>query len=400
MSSDIKLQSLSNSSVYLSEPSESIKKNYRNETIWNVYTAFDTNKNDKLEKEEVKNFNNFILEFAGADKILDNKELKKAASSLGVTDKDLSKAISLTGSDIIADNLITALAPRVFGSADTENVTFLLSKINKDNVSEVWKYYQTSVDNRNSVFGVLIKDTSLAKDILDNYSFKDATPILKNIVTSMYKAAKENNIDVTILVQDYNKALKSGDKKGMDAAIREMGERLNYTTRMRDRIDQHIAMMGDNPKMNDYNLNNAKSIASTKGLQATTDIVGDGVLGNTESKAMTKEGQIVLDALNKLLSDPRTKEKISACFKKEKDCFNVYFPNANAHHSSTEYGLMTENYIAETVVGDGDISMLAAAILRMAELRGDELTNTDQAQEYIYNLFNPELFGTMRLFKK
>ena len=61
---------------------------------------------------------------------------------------------------------------------------------------------------------------------------------------------------------------------------------------------------------------------------------------------------------------------------------------------------MTENYIAETVVGDGDISMLTAAILRMAELRGDELTNTDQAQEYIYNLFNPELFGTMRLFKK
>ncbi len=399
MASEIKFQS-ANTNLYLNKPFESINKNYRNENIWNVYASFDKNNNESLENSEVESFNNFVLKYAGSDGVLDKQELKQAASALKVSEGEFSKAASLLSSDVIADNLAKAFLPRVFGKANTEETTLLLSKINKNNVSEVWKYYQNAIDNRNSILGFLIKDTSLTKDILDNYSFSEASKILKPIVTSMYEAAKSKNIDVRILVQDYNKALKNQDTKAMDAAIREMGERLNFSTRMSDNIDRHLKLMGDDPKMNKKNLARAQEIAKQQNAVVSSDIVGDGVLGNTESKALTKEGQIVLDALNKLFEDPRTKEKISACFKKERDCFNVYFPNLNAHNSSTEYGLMTENYISETVVGDGDMSMLITAILRIAELRGDELTNTEQAQEYIYNLFNPELFGATRLFKK
>lgn len=399
MSNKIKFQT--NNSVYQNnKPYNSVAQNYRNSTVWSVYAKFDTNGNEKLEANEVEKFNSFIQTTAGNDGIIDSEELKKAAGSLGVSVGDLQKAASLLSSDVIADNLIENFAPRVFGSADKENGAKLIRKIDKNNVSEIWSQYQSLVDKRNSKFGILLKDTSLAKDILDNYSFSESAKLLKQIVEAMYSSAREQNIEIKTLVQDYNTALKNQDKKGMDAAIREMGARLNYAVRMDDRINEHLAKMGDNPKMNNKNLSKAKEIAAQYSASVTEDIVGNGKLGDTPSKAVTNEGKVILDALNVLLANTRTREKIQACMKKDKDCFNVYFPNANVCHSSTEYGLITENYIQNGVVGDGDMTLLVAAIMRRAELENVTLRNSNEAQKYIYELFNPELFGFTRLFKK
>lgn len=394
-SMNIKLQDSSN--VFLNKTNEKIDKNYRNEPIWHVLKNFDTNQNEKLETIEINDFIKTILKFAGEDKVLNNDEVKQLAVSMDVSEQDLKKAITLLSSDILADNLISTFNVAMMKKVDTKKAEELLAQIDKNNVSEVWDYYQSMIDNKNSFLGFLVRDTSLANDILENYSYKDAAKLLKKLVTVMYQAAKERGIDVSNLIKNYNTALLKGDKKGIDAAIRELSSRLNYNTRMNKDINNHIALM-NGAKINNTNLEHLKSMSQKSNIEITDDIIGDGVLGNTPSKALTEEGRVILNAINELMQDETMKEKINACFTKKDNCFEAYFPNANAFVTLTEYGLVTEDVVKNGVIGDGDMSFLVYSIQRYMTVNKDNLENIQDIKQYIQDLFKPELFGRTRLF--
>ena len=377
-----------------------VDKNYRNENIWSVYKSFDTNKNNKLENNEITGFNNIVKQYAGDD-VLDENEQVKLAAKLGVSVQELVKGISLLDADIIALSISNSLHPGIFGKTDTDTAKTIINKINKNNVGEVWTQYQSSVDNKLSIAkAFIVKDTSLAKDILDNYSFAEAKSMLKKVMTAMVEKAKELGINVNTLIQKYNNGIRNQDKKEIDAAMRETAARLDYAVRLSIAADVQCEKI-THPKLSRKNLAKMAELARQAGAPVTKDIAGDGVLGNTKSVALNEKAKVVLDVVNELLKNPETKEQLQACVRKEKHCLSVNFPNRAEDFTNTENGLITTNTMKDSVVGDGDMTILVYGIINTMEIEQFKSYNNKEAvKEFILKQFQPQLFGASRRIAK
>ncbi len=394
---DIKLLSQNGTNISFQKKNNPVEKDYLNSSLWEFYKNFDDNQNNILENKEIEKIKELLLNAAGEDKILDDKELDRISKQYGIPKDIVKKSIITLSADTIADDIQSNLQPGMLKRKDMDAAADLIhNKINKNNVTEIWDRYQLSSDIKNSLFNlVLVSDTSLSTDILKNYPLDEAAKLLKKLVSDMAARAQDAGVDVKDLIQNYNTALKNNDKKTMDLAVRELGARLTYDNKLSVLIKSHVQKIKQ-ADITETNRIEAEYSALNAGLQPTDDIVGDNVLGNTKTKANTKEAKVVLDILNKLMSESSFKERVDACIKKENNCFGIYFPNINRSYCTTENGLITSGLLEEGVVGDGDMSALVASIMRQMQIDNIKTSNPQEVEKYIKELFTPKLTGRFR----
>ena len=370
----------------------SVKQTYRSEDIWHVYKSFNKNGDKIMDAREIESFQKTVKQFAG-DNVLDNDEQTRLAAKLGVSVDELAKAIRLLDADVIALSLSQTLESKSNNATSSK----LINKINEDNVTEIWTQYQSSIDDKNSFLRLFMrKDSSLAKDILDNYPKNEAKAMLNKVFNAMVQHAREENINISTLVAKYRKALNNFKAEDIDAAMREIASRLDGAVRSSlsaDVMNKKITY----PKLSNKNLAKMEYIAKIHKVQVTEDIAGDGVLGNTPSAATNRNAKVVLDAVNELMKNPKVKEQLSSRVRKEKNCIIVNLPNRAENSILTENGLVTTNAMTQSTVGDGDMTMFTYTILsNMQKDKFNDFNNKDAVKEYILNLFQPELFGTFR----
>ena len=212
---DIKLLSQNGTNISFQKKNNPVEKDYLNSSLWEFYKNFDDNQNNILENKEIEKIKELLLNAAGEDKILDDKELDRISKQYGIPKDIVKKSIITLSADTIADDIQSNLQPGMLKRKDMDAAADLIhNKINKNNVTEIWDRYQLSSDIKNSLFNlVLVSDTSLSTDILKNYPLDEAAKLLKKLVSDMAARAQDAGVDVKDLIQNYNTALKNNDKK-------------------------------------------------------------------------------------------------------------------------------------------------------------------------------------------
>jgi hypothetical protein len=128
-------------------------------------------------------------------------------------------------------------------------------------------------------------------------------------------------------------------------------------------------------------------------IEKSTDMLGDGEIGNSNYAITSKEAEVVSKALNNILKDPAIKEQIESCYKKDENIFSVYLPRQNRKYDYNEVGLVEDKLYKNSCVGDGDMTVLISAIIKNAKIENIDLNDVKAIERYIKNSFTPELTG-------
>ena len=376
----IKIQSTNTNVNFDNKKEYSVKKYFQQDANWDVFKVFDKNNNGKIDSKAIERLNTIITDYAGEDKVLDSEEAQELAGKLEVSEKELYKALNVLSSDLVAIELAEALSEK---TTDKEKARKLIGNINKQNIAEIWQHYQNTVDDNNAFLGMFIKNrTSLSNDILKNYPVKEARLMLKNIVTSMHASGKAYGIDLTNLVTQYNNALKRCDYKQMDSVVKEMGSRLNTQERIIANNNKYNKTSGIHKPYNET-IEEMEALAKKSKAPVTNDLLGDGVLGNTKSVALTKRGGYVLGALEEFMQDKDMKSRLVSCYRKDDNWSGICFPDERMVFSTTPNWFVELKQVNKGSVGDGDTTAFVAAVLRYADLNDVNISSKEDAKELI-----------------
>ena len=308
-----------------------------------VKSIFETMSLDDATKEVNKIFENLVATSKDNDL---NIDVLKSEYTKALQNKDIKK-LSL---------LINELAYR---QVSKDKLDFMLD----------WHQIAQQADLDGSLVKVLI--------INENKLSKQQEQELNQLYNKAFEASKDGKMEeyVNILnkMATYSKntknknlilnlanAYKNSNTKNAEASRKEIGAITGY---------RHSARL----EASNTNIKKAQNLA-VKNSVSTEDLLGDGIVENTKSKALTKEGEIVLNAIKKAINDPRKKEIIQNLTAKDNHCNGVYFPGIDTSFQYTENGLIKDNWLEKASLGDGDTTVIVSAIIKICSDKNIKIT--------------------------
>ena len=392
----VSYQNSKNENFRMRTPKADIENNWHTTLLWDVYNGISANANEtkSISPSKIQSFYKNIMKFAGEDSLLDDTELKQLANFLNVDSVELKGTITQVNGIALADEIHSNLKSGLFKTYDIEAFKTLIKEVSSSNIADVWARYN---ERQESLFGG--HNGTLAEVIVKRFgNSKETSKLLQLLATKMFEASKDKNIEAYALIKDYNQAAKENDFEKRVKLLNELGERFYYAQRTKNAVWIHENLTDGVPKgtlLDDANKDKLKvmqNYAKNMNVEITEDLLGDGVIGNTQSKPTLKENweaKMILNALNDLLQDPSFKEKIQACYRKENNQYAVYFPKHNARFATTDVEIVTtKRQLIDGVVGDGDMTVVVTAIMKAMEKTGQNISNEQDMRAYIKNMFD------------
>lgn len=397
--------------IYFEENSTAnIEKNYINESVWAALNYYNTDNNkNELSQTELNKFYSDLKKAVGEDKIFDTNEIKNFAKKIGTAPTMLLNSLRILSAEVIANSLIKEFDNT--RQPNKNNLNNLLNKITPDNITEIWRYFQSGIDNKSTIgigkTTITLCDTSLTELIADNSKNSEEIKNAYNkIYTAMKQAAKNKNISADFLTKKYENAMKNNNFKIADDALREMGARLNFQEQIKYNMNNYIKKYGyqeiDSRTIEQNDLNNTKKMANKRSLDISEEkLLGDGILNNAKTVPTDLNNKAVnntLKALEELLKEEETREQIQSCIVKKDGMFGIYFPNKNSTFTIAEEDVFLKDSIEGSVIGDGDLTALTLAILTRAKNANIDLaSNYKKTKNFIQQTFAPDLWGSDKL---
>lgn len=364
--------------LYLQSNGNEVNVDWRYKEFKNIWSYYDKNSDGKLDEKEIQKMKNDYKAAAGSDRVMDKNELKKFAAKFSASVSSVSQFFHDVDGDLIASDLKNKLQTGFFESQDLSGAEKLINRINKKNVNKV--NYTYTDENKDGA-------PTLIEDVMDSFKFDKAAGLAKKMMTALASACKENKININNTIAEFNKAIANKDKKAVIKTVNDAAAMLDNAMVNKKQIKEHTGKFKLS-KLGSGNMEKLKKMAASKNTAAVeSDIAGDGVLGNHKSTAMTSEGKIVLDAVNTALKNKTLREKLGACIRKENSCLCAYIPKTKTTYPYTENGLVNENIIKNSTIGDGDMSLLVSAIMSEAEKANYKITSASSALGFIKELF-------------
>ena len=389
--------------LYLQANGRTVEIDWRYKKYLDIWRYYDKDVSGTMDASEIKSMKDDIKNAAGADGKLGIDDLKKFSAKFSRTDSDVLQFFHEIDGDLIGAELRDKLNPGFFGKKDLAGAKKLISRINKKNIMKVNYLYKDYNQD---------KDGSLVKDISESYPASEAFTMLKFLAQKAIAACKDKNINIKSIAAEYQKAEQAGDKDAMAQVIDSILDALDHkeVSSIQIHVSRKKMQEADEPiELTADSKADLKAMAESKGINpASKDLLGDGIIGNSRSVAMSKKGQKILNALNTLLQDETMKEKINSCLKKENDCICFYIPSTDTTYPYSENGLvrgydifLNDRYvIKETSIGDGDMSLLISSIMVEAERKFKNINwmSEEDISDFIKDLF--ELEETPSLFER
>ena len=382
--------------LYLQPEGKNVKMDWRYESVSSIWQHYDANNNGVLEQQELKNMKEDYKKAAGSDRVMANSELSKFASKFSMSANDVKQFFHSVDGELIGANIKESLQPRLLGEVDYNKAERLINKVNKQNITKLnYAYTHKTQSNR-----------TLAEDIIRLYPYDKAKTLIQKLVNAAAAACKDNKIDIKAFQVQYNTALKNQDKDAIITSVNNIMDSLEYADINMERNKTYHADKNKNGEFVELGYGNSRiltDLALESGIDPKSkDLVGDGVLGNTKSVALTKEGQVVLNALNTVFKDKTLKNKISSCLRKDNYCLSLVVPNTKRVYTKSENRLVADDVIKDSVVGDGDMSLLVSSVIKEAKKAGKDLTNTESMVAFVKDLFaceeNSGIMGQVKSF--
>lgn len=333
----------------------------------------------QLSKKEVSLFVRDIKNAAGEDGILQEQELKNLAGSYKVNMKTFKNAVNTLSGMLVANNISSKFAGWFGDPADLEGAE---------------KAIMEQVNSNNAAVVVAHKPELLNK-ITANYPDDKATQMLNKIFEDLKVTAKENGVRIDTLVEKYEEAKSKNDTNAMKSCINGVIQYFNNKYVVHNVIQAHnpthttyrgrfAPEIKEKPmKITETNKIKIQQFAIENNAEITDDLVGDGIVGNTKSVSSNPQGNIIHDAIIELLENPEFKEKLETCYKKEGNKMGFYWSKANAGFCSGENGLVECNEIEKGVVGDGDMTLVVAAVIKRLQSESYPYLNKEDVKNFI-----------------
>lgn len=370
-----------------------------NASVWDVYAKYD-NGDNKLNENELNKLIKVIKEKKGDAIALSKK--------WGVSPEKAVEAIAIVNADSIATDVYKALNPGFLGKADKQKAKNLLLQVDKNNVNELFSYYQR-----------ISSDSSLVVDIENNFSPAEVMDVVETIAKALKESAKEQNVEIATLWEEYTNRSEGNISL---TALAEIARRLELETRNDGYIEETYEKEIANAKnkaiesglnfspeamLNTTVMQDASIKEKAKELKVSySEVVqdGDGIIGNHSAKGVDVHSKLILNALNNLMKDPIVKEQIQAAYKKEGDIHSVILPGIGTHMTLSENQLAAEmrrgkqqgplKEVNYGVIGDGDTNALVLTILKamrekdirlVGKTYKEQLANLENTLKDIFN---------------
>lgn len=392
MSNEINLTTSDGKKIYFPNSDAQVEKSWANESFWgSVFSAINKDGNNKLSTDEINDFLGQLKTAAGTDNVLQENELEDFAKKLKVSFEDLKKAVSNLSGAMLANNIDKAIPAWYDSDIKKPDVLedIINNKIDQDNIVSVLNHYNAKDKN------------SISEEIINNFEQEKAVKLMDKLVGDLSIAVKKEDLSINVLLEKYNNAKANNNLQEMSDAFEDMEEYLHYRAISKNLINEHMKIThtidttrgditmnikGPLSTVNDVIL---KFLAWKNDAPITNDLKGDGIVGNSISKATTEEGLIILEALQELLQDAAFNEKLHACFSKDLDkhCFSLYWPKDKAYFCSTENGLVKQDEVNKGTIGDGDMSIVVTATINRLKSERENITDKEQMKQYLLEKF-------------
>ena len=282
----------------------------------------------------------------------------------------------------IGTNLQESVNSGFIFKGDLEQTKSIINSLNAENISQAIYTHSEGYDKK-----------FMVDDIIDNFSFKNAKPMIEIIINITAQACRTKNVKIDVNMREFNKAVASDNKDDVRKYANNLIKMLDSATTNEVSSAQHAEDSWNNLPLGYGNSKNLKKYMAGKTGLNEDDIFGDGIVGNSKVYPMSKRGKTLLKLLNELFKDEVFKEKVCACVSKIGPCICVdvrktmsSYPFDCNQMVGTGWGI-----ISSSVIGDGDLSVLMFAIqkeaLKAKVIKAGEEIDETKLKRFIQNLF-------------
>ena len=315
----------------------------------------------------------------------EQKALRRALNDKKVTNitpQMLLRFIHNVCGAVIGTNLQESVNSGFIFKGNLEQTKSLINLLNAENISQA-----------NYTYSNAFKRKFVVDDIMDNFSFKNAKPMIEIIVNATAQACRTKNVKIDVNLREFNKAMASDNKDGVRKYANNLIKMLDSTTANEVRAAEHAEGYWNNRPLGYINSKILKDYMANKTGLNENDIFGDGIVGNSKVYPMSKKGKTLLKVVNELFKDEVFKEKVCACVSKIGPCICVNIRKTKMGYSCDCNQMISSGYgiITSTVIGDGDLSALLSAIyhdaLKAKAIKAGEEIDETKLKRFIQYLF-------------